>query len=99
LHPAEIALLTAAVSKDRRIQVFHADGLQSWIRLLPTNERRGLVLINPSYEIKSDYTQATEALIKMHKRFARRAFTHSGITSWNAVASREAERIYHNVVE
>jgi 23S rRNA (adenine2030-N6)-methyltransferase len=70
LHSTEITFLTAAINKDRRIKVFHADGLHSCIGLLPPNERRGLVLIDPSYEIKNDYAQVTEALIKMHKRFA-----------------------------
>ncbi|MDD5578011.1 MAG: 23S rRNA (adenine(2030)-N(6))-methyltransferase RlmJ [Methylobacter sp.] len=70
LHSMEITLLTAVINKNRRIKAFHADGLQSCIGLLPPNERRGLVLIDPSYEIKSDYTQVAEALIKMHKRFA-----------------------------
>ena len=37
---------------------------------MPPDEHRGLVLIDPSYEIKSDYEQVTETLIQMHKRFA-----------------------------
>ncbi len=70
LHSTEIQLLTAAVNRDRRIKVFHADGLKNSIGLLPPKEHRGLVLIDPSYEIKSDYGQVVETLIQMHKRFA-----------------------------
>lgn len=70
LHPAEIRLLTTAVSRDRRIKVFHADGLKNAIGLLPPGEHRGMVLIDPSYEIKSDYELVIETLIQMHKRFA-----------------------------
>ena len=70
LHPTEIQCLTAAVSRDRRIKVFHTDGLKSAIGLLPPIEHRGMVLIDPSYEIKSDYKLVTETLIQMHKRFA-----------------------------
>lgn len=70
LHSTEIGLLNAAVSRDRRIKVFHADGLTNTVGLLPPNEHRGLVLIDPSYEIKSDYQLVTETLIQMHKRFA-----------------------------
>jgi len=70
LHSTEIDLLSAAVKKDRRITVCHADGLKDAISLLPPHERRGLVLIDPSYEIKSDYEQVVETLVKMHKRFA-----------------------------
>jgi 23S rRNA (adenine2030-N6)-methyltransferase len=70
LHTTEIELLSAAVSRDRRIKVFHADGLKNAVGLLPPIEHRGLVLIDPSYEIKSDYQQVAETLVQMHKRFA-----------------------------
>ena len=70
LHSTEIELLRIAVSRDRRIKVFHADGLKNAFGLLPPSEHRGMVLIDPSYEIKSDYDLVTETLIQMHKRFA-----------------------------
>jgi 23S rRNA (adenine2030-N6)-methyltransferase len=70
LHSTEIQLLNAAVNRDRRIKVFHADGLKNTVGLLPPKEHRGLVLIDPSYEIKSDYNLVVETLIQMHKRFA-----------------------------
>ncbi len=70
LHSTEIKQLTAAADKDKRINVVHADGLKASLKLLPPFERRGLVLIDPSYEIKSDYQQVVETLIAMHKRFA-----------------------------
>lgn len=74
LHSTEIALLTEAVNRDRRIKVFHDDGLKSAIGLLPPAERRGLVLIDPSYEMKSDYQEVVNTLVKMHKRFATGIF-------------------------
>jgi 23S rRNA (adenine2030-N6)-methyltransferase len=70
LHSTEIQLLNAVVNRDRRIKVFHADGLKNAVGLLPPKEHRGLVLIDPSYEIKSDYNLVVETLIQMHKRFA-----------------------------
>ena len=70
LHSTEVDLLNAAVSRDRRIKVFHADGLKNAVGLLPPIEHRGLVLIDPSYEIKSDYTLVAESLLHMHKHFA-----------------------------
>lgn len=70
LHTTEIKLLSAEANKDKRISVFHADGLTGCLKLLPPTERRGLVLIDPSYEMKTDYQQVVESLIAMHKRFA-----------------------------
>ncbi len=70
LHSTEIELLNNSVNKDRRIKVFHADGLKHAIGLLPPDERRGLTLIDPSYEIKGDYSLVAEFLVNMYKRFA-----------------------------
>lgn len=70
LHTTEITLLNAAVGYDKRIKVFHEDGLKNAVGLLPPNEHRGLVLIDPSYEMKNDYQLVTETLVQMHKRFA-----------------------------
>ncbi|MEQ1528876.1 MAG: 23S rRNA (adenine(2030)-N(6))-methyltransferase RlmJ [Methylococcales bacterium] len=70
LHSTEVKLLTEATRANRHIKVFHGDGLTDSLGLLPPSERRGLVLIDPSYEIKTDYEQVVDALVKMHKRFA-----------------------------
>jgi 23S rRNA (adenine2030-N6)-methyltransferase len=70
LHSTEIELLRTTGNKNRRIKVFHADGLKHAMGLLPPNEHRGLTLIDPSYEIKSDYSLVVETLVNMYKRFA-----------------------------
>jgi len=74
LHSTEIKILTATLKKDRHIKVFHADGLKNSLGLLPPTERRGLVLIDPSYELKTDYQEVIETLIAMYKRFANGTF-------------------------
>lgn len=70
LHNTDFSLLSQAVKTDRRIKVVQADGLQESLKLLPPLERRGLIFIDPSYEIKTDYTLVVEALKKMHQCFA-----------------------------
>ena len=70
LHSTEIELLKSATHKDKRIHSHHADGLVGAIALLPPKQHRGLVFIDPSYEIKSDYESVINSLIQMHKRFA-----------------------------
>ena len=87
LHSTEVELLNAAVSRDKRIKVFHADGLKNAVGLLPPNEHRGLVLIDPSYEIKSDYQLVVESLIQMHKRFATGTYA-----LWYPVVERSRNR-------
>ncbi|MGA7979979.1 MAG: 23S rRNA (adenine(2030)-N(6))-methyltransferase RlmJ [Chromatiaceae bacterium] len=70
LHPSEIGPLTTLFTGDRRAQVLRADGLAGCVRLLPPKERRGLILIDPAYEVKSDYKTAADTLIGAHRRFA-----------------------------
>jgi 23S rRNA (adenine2030-N6)-methyltransferase len=70
LHTAESRLLNDAFHKDKRIKAFRADGLKDSLGLLPPKEHRGLILIDPSYEIKNEYQTVVDALKGMTKRFA-----------------------------
>ncbi len=55
--------------KDKRFIVKAEDGYEQLIALLPPMSKRGFVLIDPSYEIKSEYDRVVETLIKAHRRF------------------------------
>jgi 23S rRNA (adenine2030-N6)-methyltransferase len=70
LHPADCTALREQSAADRRAKVACTDGYQGCIALLPPQERRGLVLIDPPFELKSDYRQVIETLQQAHKRFA-----------------------------
>jgi 23S rRNA (adenine2030-N6)-methyltransferase len=70
LHNTEINVLQEAIKRDQRVTVLHKDGFKDCLRLMPPQQRRGLVLIDPSYEIKTDYQQVVDMLIQLYKRFA-----------------------------
>ncbi|MEQ1560022.1 MAG: 23S rRNA (adenine(2030)-N(6))-methyltransferase RlmJ [Methyloglobulus sp.] len=70
LHTAEARRLEDAVKRDKRSKTFRADGLKDSFGLLPPKENRGLILIDPSYEMKTDYHDVVDTLKEMHKRFA-----------------------------
>lgn len=70
LHPNEFTNMRGNFSGDRQIKMAHSDGLQGLIANMPPKERRGLVLIDPSYEIKTEYDEVVETLIAAHRRFA-----------------------------
>lgn len=53
-HPAEFAALEH-VMRPHRAQVYHRDGFELAQALTPPVPRRGLLLVDPSYEITSDY--------------------------------------------
>ena len=70
LHPADFQFLRDCMHNDRRVKTEHEDGFASMHALLPPPERRALVLIDPSYEIKSDYQHTLKQILQAHKRFA-----------------------------
>ncbi len=55
LHPQEHAALAGIFRSDKRVHVHKRDGLEGVLALSPPRHRRGLVLVDPSYEIKTEY--------------------------------------------
>ena len=84
LHSTEIAALKLNMKHDKRTVIHHADGLKESIGLLPPIERRGMVIMDPSYEMKSDYEQVVKTLAQMHKRFSTGTYA-----LWYPVIDRE----------
>ncbi len=71
LHPSEGRGLKQHFSKDSpRVLVQAGDGFDLLRSVLPPPTRRGLVLMDPSYEDKADYSRAREALEDALVRFA-----------------------------
>ncbi|MBI0061592.1 23S rRNA (adenine(2030)-N(6))-methyltransferase RlmJ [Gilliamella sp. M0320] len=70
LHPTDYPLLRQEFSKDKRAKVLREDGFAQLKSKLPPESRRGIVLIDPSYEIKDDYQKIPKALLEAYKRFA-----------------------------
>lgn len=70
LHPTDHALLTERFAQLPRVQVKREDGLALLVARMPPSERRAVVLIDPSYEVKSDYDAVVRFLARAHRRFA-----------------------------
>lgn len=71
LHPREYQELQRIKRIDREIKIHlsHCNGLDQLAALLPPPERRGLVFIDPSYEIKIDYRQIPDFVGAAYRRF------------------------------
>lgn len=67
LHPTEGQELSHWAGRSG-IRVLHQDGLKGLLQKLPPRQPRLLVLIDPSYEIKSDYQTVAETLVKAWKK-------------------------------
>lgn len=75
MHPTEAELLVSNLEHQgrmalRQTTIYDTDGWEGMKALLPPPTRRGLVLIDPSYEDKNDYKHALTAVKEGVKRFA-----------------------------
>jgi len=68
LHPGENRLLAAAM-KGTGAQVLHEDGLAMLIARTPPDPRRGLALIDPSFEVKADYDRLPKLIAAVHRKW------------------------------
>ena len=68
LHSTDYRLLVANTEKDRRVHCAQEDGFQRLPALLPPAQKRAVVLIDPSYEVKDDYARCVQALTEIHRR-------------------------------
>lgn len=70
LHTSESQKLKKNLSGLSDVHIHHRDGLEGVVGLLPPNEKRGLVLVDPSYELKKNYKEVHEVVQKMVARWA-----------------------------
>lgn len=70
LHPQEHRALKQTIGKDRRIGVHARDCYEGLPALVPPAIRRGLVLLDPSYEIKSEFEDVVTLLDKALHRWS-----------------------------
>ena len=68
LHPQEVAHLRAA-AKPWGAHVHQADGFELALALTPPTPRRGLMLIDPSYEVKADYETIPRFMANIHRKW------------------------------
>ncbi len=74
LHPTDERILRSFVGKRMQTNIHLADGFAGYTRDLPPASRRGLVLIDPSYEMKADYAKTLTARREGVRRFATGTF-------------------------
>lgn len=70
LHPEDAETLRRTVARDKRAKVL---GLDGWLALkaqLPPKERRGVILVDPPYEVPGDLDRIAAGLAQARQRFA-----------------------------
>jgi len=70
LHPSDHRVLDATFGAQPGVQVRCADGFVALKSLLPPPDRRAVVLLDPTYELKTDYAALRNAVSDALTRFA-----------------------------
>ena len=74
LHPGEVEVLKGVFRRDKGVAVHHRDGYEGVASLMPPKPNRGLVLIDPPYEVKTEYLQVARFIEKVHKLWSNGCF-------------------------
>ena len=84
LHPQDHEHLSNNFRPTRKRKVRKEDGFKGLLGLLPPISRRACILIDPPYEIKSDYELVVKTVAKAYKKFATGTYM-----IWYPVVDRE----------
>lgn len=68
LHPQEYAKLRYFMNYPN-VHIHKRDGYEGVLAITPPPVRRGVVLIDPSYEIKTEYALAAQKILKLAKKW------------------------------
>lgn len=70
-HPQAFAELKKNFNRYSNIHLHKRDALEALNALLPFPEKRGLIFIDPSYEVKTEYQQIANLVVKLHHKFSQ----------------------------
>lgn len=69
LHPQEFGILSEMSKLNKRVFFCHDDGIKQLKAQIPPTERRGLIFIDPAFEVKTEYRDIPRAIQSAHERF------------------------------
>ncbi len=69
LHPQEHAALETAMPASPNTRIHRRDGLEMAKALTPPDPRRGLMLIDPSWELRDEYARLAALVPQVHRKW------------------------------
>jgi len=69
LHPQEFDALRRSFRHGRNCALHKRDAFEALKALLPPKEKRGLIFLDPSYEVKQEYADIASAVAAAYKNF------------------------------
>jgi 23S rRNA (adenine2030-N6)-methyltransferase len=94
LHPDDVIDLQREFERDRNTSVLHQDGYRTLKAHVPPRERRGIVLIDPPFEVTDEFERLTVALAAAHARWATGIFA-----IWYPIKERATIGRFHDALE
>jgi 23S rRNA (adenine2030-N6)-methyltransferase len=94
LHPDDVIDLQREFERDRNTSVLHQDGYRTLKAHVPPRERRGIVLIDPPFEVTDEFERLTVALAAAHARWATGIFA-----IWYPIKERATIWRFHDALE
>ena len=85
LHPTDHPILASQFVRRRHSRIEHMDAWAGFKAMLPPLAKRGLVLIDPPYELKTEYTDLVAGLSEAYRRFPQATYA-----IWYPVIERDA---------
>ena len=95
LHPKEFLNLKKNFENDSRVITENRDSYQRLKKLLPPKEKRAVILIDPSYELKDEYEKASEMLSDCYKKFPLGVY----IIWYPVLKNKKSEKFIFNVLK
>ena len=74
LHPADHQTLVEGFGGSAGVRIEQVDAFARLKAYVPPQERRGVVLVDPPYELKSDYAKVVEMIADAHRRWSTGVF-------------------------
>lgn len=93
LHPTDAYVLKQEFAGDRQAAVHHLDAAQGLKAFLPPQERRGLVLMDPAYELRDEGKRTLTNLINAWQRWPQGVFALWYPLTHRALADYIQERV------
>ena len=93
LNPEAARPLSREFGGDPQVKIHHMDGYVALKALLPPPERRGVVLVDPPFEEKGEFSRMVEGLKQAFRRFSTGVYL-----LWYPIKEREAVRSFLEAV-
>ena len=95
LHPKEFLNLKKNFENDSRVIIENRDSYQRLNKLLPPKEKRAVILIDPSYELKDEYEKVLKMLSDCYKKFPLGVY----IIWYPVLKSKKSEKFIFNILK